>query len=284
MTRTSLLLDNKRRSKSFVRWLRSSATRSHGSKRTRPIPPSRHPRILSIPRRPERKRRSERSAVLIDILGEDFGGVVVCDYYSANKKFIHDNKILVQYCWAHLIRDIKFLTTLSYKAIQRWAKALLTILRKLFELWKTRYLRHPGRYQRTIEKWRKAFLQKVRKPPNHNEAWNIRDRFKGSNEKGYFLFLGREGVPPTNNGTEQAIRFVVIDRRVTQGTRSHAGMRFCERAWTVVATSARHKRSVYQSILPRCPQRHLHRHDISQTHPRKSVKGYTPLRIHQSKC
>jgi transposase len=192
---------------------------------------------------------SRASQVLLEILGEDFGGVVVCDYYSANKKFINNFRILVQYCWAHLVRDIKFLTTLSYKAAQHWAEALLTILRKLFEIWKTRRQRNPERYRRAIEKWRKKFLQKVRKPPNHNEAWNIRDRFKGSGEKSYFLFLEREGVPPTNNGTEQAIRFVVIDRRVTQGTRSHSGMRFCERAWTVVATCARHRRSVYQFFL-----------------------------------
>jgi transposase len=137
---------------------------------------------------------SRASQVLIDILGEDFGGIVVCNYYSANKKFINDNRILVQFCWAHLVRDIKFLTTLSYKAARRWAEALLGILRKLFALWKTRRLRHSGRYQRMIEKWRKRFLQKVRKPPNHNEAWNIKDRFKGSGEKGYFLFLKREGL------------------------------------------------------------------------------------------
>ena len=35
--------------------------------------------------------------------------------------------------------------------------------------------------------------------------------------------------------TEQKIRFVVLDRRVTQGTNSDAGMRFYERIWTVVA-------------------------------------------------
>lgn len=192
---------------------------------------------------------SRASQVLIDILGSDFGGIVVCDYYSANKKFINDNDIQVQYCWAHLVRDIKFLATLSYKTVQRWAEALLTILRKLFELWKTRHQRHPGRYWRAIEKLRKTFLQKVRRPPDYGEAWNIKNRFSGSGKKGYFLFLERDGVPPTNNGTEQAIRFVVIDRRVTQGTRSWAGMRWCERAWTVVATSARHRHSVYQFFL-----------------------------------
>ncbi len=31
------------------------------------------------------------------------------------------------------------------------------------------------------------------------------------------------GVDPTNNLAEQAIRFVVLDRKVTQGTRSEKG-------------------------------------------------------------
>jgi transposase len=192
---------------------------------------------------------SRASQVLIDILGSNFGGIAVCDYFSANKKFINDNNIAVQYCWAHLIRDIKFLATLAYRNVQRWAEGLLVILRKLFELWKTRRQRHPCRYMRTIEKLRKAFLRKVRRPPDHNEAFNIKNRFDSSGEKGYFLFLETEGVPPTNNATEQAIRFVVIDRRITQGTRSWAGMRWCERAWTVVATCARHNRSVYEFFL-----------------------------------
>ena len=55
-----------------------------------------------------------------------------------------------------------------------------------------------------------------------------------------------DGVEPTNNATEQAIRHVVIDRRLTQGTRSWWGMRFCERAWTVAATCRLHNQSVFQ--------------------------------------
>ena len=173
---------------------------------------------------------SRASQVLIDILGRDFSGTVICDYFSANRKFIDDNNITVQYCWAHLIRDIKFLATLASRNVRRWAEGLLEILRRLFELWKTRRWRHPGRYSRTIEHLRKRFLRKVRRPPDNIEALTIKKRFNASGEKGYFLFLEREGVPPTNNRTEQAIRFVVIDRRITQGTRSWAGMRFCERA------------------------------------------------------
>ena len=192
---------------------------------------------------------SRASQVLLDILGRDYSGVIICDYYSANKKFIRLSNALVQYCWAHLIRDIKFLLTLSHKTLKSWAKTLLAVLQKIFRLWKTRLCRHFGRYKKSIEKLKWLFLQKVRRPPNHSEAINIKNRFVDGVDKCYFLFLERDGVSPTNNLSEQAIRFVVIDRRVTQGTRSWAGMRFCERAWTVVATCARHKRSVYDFFV-----------------------------------
>lgn len=192
---------------------------------------------------------SRASKVLVDILGKDYSGVITCDYFSANKKFIKLSKALVQYCWAHLVRDIKFLLTLDTKTLNRWAQGLLDILRKIFKLWKTRHSRHLERYRKSIEKLKETFLQKVRRPPDHNEAINIKKRFVDGVDKCYFLFLEHEGVSPTNNLSEQAIRFVVIDRRITQGTRSWAGMRFCERVWTVVATCARSKRSVYEFFV-----------------------------------
>ncbi len=43
----------------------------------------------------------------------------------------------------------------------------------------------------------------------------------------------------------QAIRFVVIDRQITQGTRSERGDRWCDRIWTVMATCSQQGRSVF---------------------------------------
>ncbi|MBN2022237.1 MAG: hypothetical protein JW809_05540 [Pirellulales bacterium] len=48
---------------------------------------------------------------------------------------------------------------------------------------------------------------------------------------------------------EQAIRFVVIDRRITQGTRSETGRRWCERIWTTIATCTQQGRSVFEFLL-----------------------------------
>jgi hypothetical protein len=68
----------------------------------------------------------------------------------------------------------------------------------------------------------------------------------------YFQFITTPVIDPTNNLVEQAMRFVVIDRHVTQGTRSWRGREICERLWTVLATCALQKRSafdwIYQAI------------------------------------
>jgi transposase len=63
-------------------------------------------------------------------------------------------------------------------------------------------------------------------------------------------------LEPTNNLAEQAIRFVVLDRVVTQGTRSAAGNRWCERIWTAVATCTQQGRSVFD-FLYACVVAHL---------------------------
>lgn len=52
----------------------------------------------------------------------------------------------------------------------------------------------------------------------------------------YLRFTRQPGLEPTNNAAEQAIRYVVIDRRVTQGTRSERGRNWCQRIWTTIAT------------------------------------------------
>jgi transposase len=53
---------------------------------------------------------SRGSQVLVDVLGTEFDGVLGCDYFSAYRKYMRLNEnVLVQFCLAHLIRDIKFL-------------------------------------------------------------------------------------------------------------------------------------------------------------------------------
>ena len=64
----------------------------------------------------------------------------------------------------------------------------------------------------------------------------------------WLRFINTPGLEPTNNLAEQAIRFVVLDRHVTQGTRSVRGQQWCERIWSTIATCSQQQRSVFEFL------------------------------------
>jgi hypothetical protein len=90
----------------------------------------------------------------------------------------------------------------------------------------------------------KAATQDV---PNSKHSQNLAKRFI-KHGAAYFEFMTTPGVEPTNNLAEQAIRFVVIDRHITQGTHGETGRRWCERIWTVIATCTRQGKSVFEYL------------------------------------
>jgi len=58
------------------------------------------------------------------LLGHEFKGVLGCDYFSAYRRFMKTFSIRVQFCLAHLIRDIKFLTQLPDARDRRYGEKL----------------------------------------------------------------------------------------------------------------------------------------------------------------
>ena len=199
---------------------------------------------------------SRGSEVLIDVLGREFEGVIGCDYFSAYRKYMRAFNVLVQFCLAHLIRDVKYLTTLD-AATTKYGERLLDRLRKLFGVIHRRDAMPQDRFQRALERARNALLKSAKRPPWTSEAQNMADRFRKHGEA-YFRFITTPGIEPTNNLAEQAIRFVVIDRRVTQGTRGITGRRWCERIWTVMATCAQRQRCAFD-FLHRAVHAYLNR-------------------------
>jgi len=81
-------------------------------------------------------------------------------------------------------------------------------------------------------------------------------------EDALWTFAYVEGVEPTNNLAEQALRFVVIDRRITQGTRGVAGRQWCERIWTTITTCSQQGRSVFEFL-----QEAVHAHFAGRASP-----------------
>jgi transposase len=189
---------------------------------------------------------SRGSDVLKEILTESFGGVLGSDYFSAYLKFLADCGVLIQFCWAHLIRDIRFLAEHTDKSLSRWGRKLLDWVHKLFETWHRAGQLTEAGFARSMDDIRRGFLQAVRRPPPRGEARTLADRFRGRQADNYFHFLTMPGIEPTNNQTEQAIRHLVIDRHITQGTSGQRGQQWCQRVWTILATCRQQKRRVFE--------------------------------------
>jgi transposase len=186
--------------------------------------------------------------VLIEVLGQEFDGVLGCDCFSAYRRYMREFDVTLQFCLAHLIRDVKFLTTLPGKKEQAYGMRLREALRTLFGVIHQREQMSAVEFRRRLEAARDGVLQAGRQDvPSSRHAQAMAKRLQTYGEN-YFTFITTPGVQPTNNLAEQAIRFVVIDRHITQGTRSEAGQRWCERIWTVIATCTQQGRSVFDYL------------------------------------
>ena len=151
----------------------------------------------------------------------------------------------IQFCLAHLIRDVKFLTTLPDAATEAYGERLRRALKELFEVIHRRDELSAVAFERQLKAARDVVLDAgMTDVPTTRHAENMAKRFR-KHGAAFFTFVTTPDVEPTNNCAEQAIRFVVIDRHITQGTRSETGRRWSERIWTTIATCAGQGRSVY---------------------------------------
>jgi len=202
--------------------------------------------------------KSRGSKVLIEVLGKEFNGALGCDYFSAYRKYMSDFNVTIQFCIAHLIREIRFLTTLKDEETKAYAQKLLDEIKEMFKLIHNRQNMSPQDFTTALDHARQrivsAALDDVPSRLNSQgkeekrQARNMANRFRNHGEA-YFKFITTPGMDPTNNVAEQAIRFIVIDRHVTQGTRSIKGRKSNERLWTVIATCALQGRSAFNFIL-----------------------------------
>ena len=153
--------------------------------------------------------------------------------------------VLVQFCLAHLIRDVKFLVGHPNAKNLAYGQRLLDRLRSLFgTIHRREEYASTETFERTLaQQAGKLWGEATTDVPDTREAQALALRFEKHGDQ-YLQFVTTPGIEPTNNLAEQAIRFVVIDRKITQGSRSEAGRRWLERIWTTMATCAQHDKSV----------------------------------------
>jgi len=190
--------------------------------------------------------RSRGSKVLEEVLGKIYSGTIVSDFFSAYVKYA---SALQQFCLAHLIRDVKFLTTLPDDADKQFGERLLIDFRRLFHFWHLRDKIPKERFDRIMFRIKDRVLQLA-------EAHACGERSKSrtlakrlvKHGDAIFRFLFDPTVEPTNNAAERSIRAAVIDRRITQGSRSLMGRQWNARIWTVMDTCRKQSRSPWQFL------------------------------------
>jgi transposase len=192
---------------------------------------------------------SRSSEVLIETLGKEFNGVLGCDYFSAYRKYMRCFNVTLQFCLAHLIREIKALVDSHNRSLKNYGLKVLDALKKLFHIIHKRdSYASQQRFIKALQRQKEKVIKIItRYVPKHNKAQNIAKRFR-KHADAYFEFITTPGLEPTNNCAEQIIRFVVIYRHMSQGTRSENGRYAAERFFSVIATCALQSRSAFSFI------------------------------------
>ena len=189
---------------------------------------------------------ASRGAVVVHaLLGEPFPHVISCDRWSAYRGYL-----FVQWCWAHLRRDFQAMIDRGGPG-EPIGKTLLAHSDILFEWWhhfgegKTSRARLQRKVRGLREEFREA-LERGASCRGSKTAATCRQLLK--DERRLWTFVWREGVGPTNNDTERALRHAVLWRKISGGTDSAQGSRFVERVLSIVATCRQQRCNVLDYI------------------------------------
>jgi len=202
--------------------------------------------------------KSRGSEVLEKILGKDFGGIISCDFWGAYRKFSGLSLAVLQFCWAHLIREVKFFAGSGRKEVSSYGERMLVAIKMMFNTIHQRDLISEREWILRMEKHREMIMwESWEDIPDDSDVENIAERLWEWQEE-YFCFIYHK-IPPTNNLGEQSIRRIVIDRKITQGTRSDWGNHWMERFWSVLSTCEQQGKNV-MVFLNTCIESYLHGH------------------------
>lgn len=190
------------------------------------------------------------------ILGKDFNGFVTSDRCPSYNWLDSRNR---QLCWAHLKRDfIKISERSGVSAII--GASLLKQEKQLFNLWhrfRNGEITRPelassvqpiqNRVSRILRKMSKVGIGHKEETPLAKTVRTCRKILEL--EPALWLFVREEGVEPTNNAAERALRPAVIWRRTSFGSDSAAGSAFVSGLLTVVSSLTLQERNVLEFLV-----------------------------------
>jgi len=196
-------------------------------------------------------RTSRGAKVLWEVLGEEYAGVLTSDRakaYNGQPLRLH------QLCWAHLRRDFQAMIDRG-GAGEAVGRQLLEYADVLFGWW---YWVRDGTWARATFQRYVSFLRGLVREEleagTHcacpKTAATCRELL--AVEPALWTFVGVEGIEPTNNAAERALRHAVQWRKTSYGTESATGSHFVENILTVVATCRQQERNVLNYLTQCC--------------------------------
>jgi transposase len=180
------------------------------------------------------------------LVGKNYPGIVVSDRWNG---YAHLDPTHRQVCWAHVKRDFrKHADGLGEQ--KTFGEQGVELTRRVFAAWRSFQYEHQDRQRlqaelAPIQAELRALLEAAspKKAPNR---WHR--RFANNLLKVWpalWTFTLIDGIQPTNNPAERALRAPVIHRKVSLGTQSKDGERFAERALSAAGTCHLQHRSLF---------------------------------------
>ena len=196
-------------------------------------------------------RVSRSAKVAQELLGEQFWGYLVTDRWSAYSWYPTWRR---QVCWAHLLRDIEAMIERGGGS-QAIGEGLGAQARQMFHWWhrvREGTLTHAsfGRYMWPIRREVEQLLEAGQTCGVPKTEGMCREILKV--RQALWTFVRHDGVEPTNNAAERAIRPGVLWRKGSFGTQSPEGSCFVETMMTVVATLKQQHRHVLAYVTAAC--------------------------------
>jgi len=189
-----------------------------------------------------------------DLLGPTYPGIVGSDRWSG---YTWIDPTQRQLWWAHLLRDFAAFVERG-GASARLGRLLLATAEDMFSLW---YRVRDGtlsraEFQREMRPVQTRIGRLLRMGTRRTQA---KTRHACANilklEAALWTFVAVEGVEPTNNAAERALRRAVLWRRRSFGTQSAEGSQFVARLLTVVTTLRQQERDVLDYLTAACAAR-----------------------------
>jgi transposase len=186
-------------------------------------------------------RPSRGKAVVREFLGEFRPEVWVSDRLAAQMGWATQDH---QVCLAHLLRDIQYAIDAGDNAFAPGMKALLKRAARIGR-------RRPALADSTLVAYHarlQAKLDELLKIVPDTKAGQKLQRIIKRFRQNLFVFVTNRDIPPTNNGSEQALRPCVVFRKVTNCFRSQWGAQLYANVRSVVETARRRSIDALQAI------------------------------------